>query len=147
MMSAAQAVAQTNAAHAQATRAAQAVTPGHPGVLAGYRMAAPTGPVAQPGTPVGWAPAAGSTPSMPSGGQPMYSPVVFHFGRPAPHILTPGPPLPCGSPALRQGSHGRTPGPKHSPPEGNIAGGGGGQDRDAAMNDYTQHIMEHWRQS
>jgi len=163
--------APNQSAQAQAARTAQAVTPGQAGPTA-YRVAAPAtgpamGPLGQPMTPVQrgppfqftptsqdpacrhaghfqpqqatWGTVVCGTPSAP----PHYSPVVFQFPqRPAPHILTPAPQLPFGSPPLRQG-HGLTPGPKHSPPEGN--GANGHQDRDASISEHTQQCMEKWR--
>lgn len=131
----------------------------------GQFMAAPTGLPGQPATPVqrplcpspfvqtpgqapgsgggmqaGWGSASGSQAGI---GPPMFSPqMVFQFGRPSHHIVTPAPPLPFGSPPLRAGN-GLTPGPKLSPPENY----GGGHDRASAMNEYTAHCMEKWRRS
>lgn len=147
------AAAQPQAALQAQARAAQASTPGQAGVYAAYRMPAPVGPLGQPATPAQRSPLPpfpfAHTPQGPAGGMQaawsvgttappssmpsMYgTPVVFHFGRPAPHIVTPAPPLPFSSPPLRQGTHGLTPGPKLSPPD---ACGG---DRDAAMNEWRK---------
>lgn len=72
---------------------------------------------------------------------------VFQFPqRPAPHIVTPAPPLPFSSPnPPRQCStHGLTPGPRPSAPEG--YSGGVCQDRATApMADYTANAMAEWR--
>eukprot|EP00747_Dinoflagellata_sp_TGD_P097233 gnl/TRDRNA2_/TRDRNA2_167070_c4_seq1.p1 gnl/TRDRNA2_/TRDRNA2_167070_c4~~gnl/TRDRNA2_/TRDRNA2_167070_c4_seq1.p1 ORF type:complete len:346 (-),score=39.13 gnl/TRDRNA2_/TRDRNA2_167070_c4_seq1:100-1035(-) len=80
------------------------------------------------------------TPSLPL----MLSPGIFPLCRPAPHIVTPAPPLPFSSPPHRQwGTHGLTPGPPRNCQQQMEAGC-------CVPNvscDYTAACMAEWRRS